>query len=103
MLTRFHTDTALWMVIKVTAVDKNKIGKRWQTRYLILMLTLIGAYSFRKPESWVTPRVYELTNTIIYVGVGIRIGIEDYGKNFRTIMINKTRAVAYGYQVQTVF
>jgi hypothetical protein len=90
------------------------------------MLTLTGAYSFRKPENWVTPRVYELTNTIIYdvVGkpenwvtprvyeltdtiiydvVGIRISIKDYGKDFRTIMSNKTRAIAYGYQVQAVF
>ncbi len=89
--------------MKVTAVDKNKIGKRWHTRSLILMLTLIGAYSFRKPENWVIPRVYELTNTIIYVRVGIRIGIEDYGKDFRTIMDDKTTAIAYGYQVQTVF
>ncbi len=103
MLTWFHTDTALWIVMKVTAVDKNKISKRWQTRYLILMLALIGAYSFRKPENWVTPRVYELANTIIYVRAGIRVGIEDYGKDFRTIMSDKKRAVAYGYQVQTVF
>jgi hypothetical protein len=102
MFTRFHIYTTLWIVLNVTAVDKNKIAKQWLTRYLILMLTLTGEYSFRKPakwvtprvyeltntiiydvggkpENWVTPRVYELTNTIIYDVVGIRISIKDYG------------------------